>query len=146
MDKDLAKTIEEIADKLTDRDASVATLAQMLGDIKQKYTGSGYYLAPRDKRFEAVWLGIRTDKQAEYLTDIELTLDPQVQLTIAALDRVFGTHKTVPVNPDGRRYRIGHRFDKTGKPYTAAIYATLSGPPEAPGSRVEKVSIRRDSR
>jgi hypothetical protein len=146
MENNLAKTIEKIADRLTEQDTSVAALMQMLGDIKQKFTGSGYYLAPRDTRFEAVWLGIRTDKDVEYLTDVELTLYPQVQLTIAALDRAFGPHETVPINPDGRRYRIGYRFDEAGKAYTAAIYATLSGAPEDSNTRVEKVLIRRDSR
>jgi hypothetical protein len=145
MENTLVKTIEVIADRLTDPDVSVAAFAQKLGEIKEKYTGSGYYLTPLDTRFETIWVGIRAEKQSEDLTDVELSLHPSVQLLVVDLDRAFGRHKTVPVNPDGRRYRIGYRFDKAGKPYTAALYATLSGP-DAADTRVVKISIRRDRR
>lgn len=140
----LLTTLEAIADRLTDRDVSVNTLTEMLGEVDRQYSGSGYYLRPRNNGLDSVWLGIVTVRGVEEPASVEVAFAPQGRLTTLDLDRTFGAHKIVPVNPDGRQRRVRYLFDRSGKAYTAAIYATLAGPPD--DTRVESVSMRRDAR
>ena len=147
MEDKLAPTIQEIADRLTDANASVSTLAQTLGSIEQKYTGSGYYLTPNDPRFKSVWVGIKVVGQGrEDVTDVTLEMTELARVPVVELDTVFGAHEPVPANPSGRPHNIEYSFDKADKPYTASIYATLNSPADVPGAQAEKISIRRDKR
>ena len=145
MPNDLVAIIRKIADTLTDADASVRSLTLALGEVDRTYTGSGYYLKPKDRRLETVWLGVSAGKP-EHPTDVEITPLSQFQPTVGDLDAAFGEHKVMPMNPDGKRLRIRYFLDQANKPYTASIFATLSAPEERESTRILAVSIRRDER
>jgi len=145
MANDLVSVIETIADKLTDADASVHSLTQVLGEVDRAYTGSGYYLKPQDRRLETVWLGVSTGKP-ELPTDVEITPRPKFQPTVGDLDAAFGQHTLMPMNPDGKRMRIRYVLTQAKKPYTASIFATLSANDEETSTHITSVSIRRDAR
>lgn len=146
METTLAQSMQEIADKLTDADPSVAALAHLLGNVERKYTGSGYYLTPKDPRFKSIWVGIQTGGlSGEDVTDVEVEFAAIASLQVAELDKVFGRHRMVPANPSGPLYRISYLFDKAGQPYKSTLYVTLNTP-DLPGAQAEKVGIRRDKR
>lgn len=143
MENSLAHTIQEIADHLTDADATVATLAHLLGNVQQKYTGSGYHLTPGDPRFKSVWVGIAIRQGREHVTDVEVEVAPAVLLHVSELDGLFGRHTPVPPDPSGKPHRIRYLFEREGKPYKSTIYVTLTTPDGA-DARAESISIRRD--
>ena len=147
MEDRLVLTIQRIADRLTDADVTVATLAQMLGNVEKTYTGSGYYLTPNEPGFKSAWVGISAvGKGQEDVTEVEVVLAAHALLRLEELDGKFGEHKRVPPDPSGSLYVVRYFFDQTAKPYTASIYATLNAAPDVGGAQAEQITIRRDKR
>jgi hypothetical protein len=144
MDSALVELIGTTAAYLTDADVSVAFLSSNIGPISRTYTGSGYFLEPKDKHLASVWVAIRGGESAEFVTDLDFELSPGA-LKMSELDQSFGAYSAAPPAPSGPLYRVQYRYALKDKPYTVAIFATLSAEP-APNSAVKRILLRRDKR
>lgn len=144
MEIPLPQLIENLAAHLVEASASVSSVSALLGPVTEKYSGSGYYLAPADRRLASIWAAIQIDEKGESLASVDLELRTST-LSMAELDQRFGAFTNMPPAPSGPLYRIRYGFSRDKKPYTVAIFATLSDEP-ALNSPVEKVMLRRDKR
>lgn len=142
--------VKQVADHLMQVDVSVLSLTRLLGSVKEKYSGSGYYLRPADERLANVWIGIRQPAGGtEQPSDVGLFFTPQAAPTLAAVELAFGRRKLLPPAPNGPLYKV--RFvltpDYAGPGlYSATVLATLSGDPGMPSTVVPNLTIRRDPR
>jgi hypothetical protein len=142
-----SRLVREIAAQVGQAGSTARSLSQFLGPAREKYTGSGYALAPADARFARVWIGVRADAGTpEALTDVDLELAPSSPLPLADLDRELGTRHDVPPAPSGPVHRVAYDRDLGGAAFEVTVFATLSGPPDLPGTQVRQLLVRRDER
>jgi hypothetical protein len=143
----IARLVEDIAQRLGAPDASAPSLSRLLGPVREKFTGSGYDLAPVDSRLTKVWIGVSQDATgSEIPTDVEVELASVPGLSLDDLDRVLGSHHDLPPAPNGPLHKIAYERDLGSNAFKVTLFATLSGPADRPGAMVRGLLIRRDKR
>lgn len=143
----MVQLLEDIVALLSAPNASAASLSRLLGPVREKYTGSGYELAPVDPRLAKAWIGIREEPgMTEVPTDVEIDFAPTSLLALVELDRALGPRRSLPPAPNGPLYKVVYDRDRGSSTHKATLFATLAGPPDQPNVVVQGLLIRRDTR
>jgi len=147
----LADKIKQLADRMLDKHATLQSVAEHIGPWTQDAGSPECDLTPHDHDFQSGDIGIVSDDSHSHTpiaarrpAYLDLTLAKGSVLSIEALERVFGRWRAVPAAPSGNPYSVVFYYPHADAPLSVAVFAHLSGPPEAAATRVTSVTLRRD--
>ncbi len=154
-----AAALRDMMRRLRDPHASVKGLLPHLGHVQERQEDAGYDIAPLDKRFGHLFLGLypRAWQTAthggapagETPYYLEATLRPETRLHLADLAGVFGAWRHGVPAPEGNPFVV--RFDHADRqepasPYEVQVDVSLSGEPERAQTQIKTVTITREKR
>lgn len=158
-ESDAVAALHEMMRRLRDPHASVKTLLPHLGHVERHQEDAGYDIAPLDKRFEHIFLGLYPH---EWQTEthgggpagetpyyLEVTLRPETHLHLADLSGAFGSWRHGTPAPEGSSFVVLFDHPDRHEPtslYEVRVDVTLSGEPEKAQTQVKKVTITREKK
>jgi len=158
-ESDTVAALREMMRRLRDPHASVKALLPHLGHVEQHQEDAGYDIAPLDKRFSHIFLGLyprewQTETHGGAPTGetpyyLEATLHPETHLHLADLGGAFGPWRHGTPTPEGSPFVV--LFDHPDRhepvsPYEVRVDVSLSGEPEKAQMLVKKVTITREKK
>lgn len=158
-ESDAGAALREMMRRLRDPHASVKTLLPHLGHVEQHQEDAGYDIAPLDKRFGHIFLGLYprdwqtaahgSAAPGEMPYYLEATLRPETHLHLADLGGAFGPWRHGTPAPEGNPFVV--LFDHPDRhepvsPYEVRVDVFLSGEPEKAQTQVKKVTITREKK
>ena len=139
-------TITTLTELLLDKKTTVEELTKAIGQQIEEQRKRRRVLS-RDKQFSDAWIGVDSDAaQGMKARYIELLIDPNASLQVSDLTNTLGKWENVPPPPHGNPFQIVYRYDKEAFPFLAFIYVSLTGEPDAPQTRIQKIIIRKEER
>jgi len=158
-ESDTVAALHEMMRRLRDPHASVKALLPHLGHVEQHQEDAGYDIAPLDKRFSHIFLGLypaawQTETHGgapagETPYYLETTLRPETHLHLADLGGAFGSWRHGTPAPEGSPFVVVFSHPDRHEPvspYEVRVDVTLSGEPEKAQTQVTKVTITREKK
>ena len=143
----LTQKIEQIAQGMLDKHATVDSVAALIGPWKLDEF-SQCQVTPHDPQFREGRIDVdrnfhnpHTPKGRQPVESLDLTLAPDAELTPHMLERVFGKWRIYPAPPEGNPYSVNFYYPNSKAALNVCITAQLSGPPEESSSRVSSLSF-----
>jgi len=151
--------LQDMMRRLHDPHASIQSLLPHLGHVEERQEGAGYDVAPLDKHFEHIFLGLYPSDwqpvthagapkgEAPYY--IEVTLRAGTRLHLADLGGAFGTWRHGTPAPEGNPLVVLFEHPdrhEPASPYEMRVEAFLSGEAGKAQSQIRQVTITREKK